>query len=71
MLANTFGSSLFVEIHALIGSDGAAEQYPIFDEKGALLSHDGSHLTQAGARFVGYRHATVPSVLQLSATAAQ
>jgi peptidoglycan/LPS O-acetylase OafA/YrhL len=71
MLANTFGASHFVDIQALLCGDGSAEQCPIFDERGALLSHDGAHLTEAGARYLGHRLAMVPTVSQLSATAAQ
>ncbi len=57
ILARKMGDEHFVDIQALVCGQGA-EKCPIFDENGALLSHDGAHLTQAGARYVGIRLAT-------------
>lgn len=71
LLARSLGPSHFVDMQALLCGDATAERCPIFDERGALLSHDGAHLTQAGATYFGRRLATVPIVSQLSAAATQ
>lgn len=49
----------FVDVHALVCGPEALT-CPLFDENGALLSYDGSHLTRAGARFLGNRLAKDP-----------
>lgn len=54
MLREKFGPMHFVDVQALICGE-AAEACPLFDKSGALLSHDGAHLTEAGARYVGKR----------------
>jgi len=71
LLASTLGAAHFVDMQALLCGDATAEGCPIFDEKGALLSHDGAHLTQAGAKYFGNRLAAVPIVAQLSAAGGQ
>ncbi|MFT3848103.1 MAG: SGNH hydrolase domain-containing protein [Propionivibrio sp.] len=58
-LAQTVGASHFVDVQALLCGLSTA-QCPVFDAHGALLSHDGAHLTQAGARFLGERLANDP-----------
>ena len=45
---------IFVDLHALICGDGAVTS-PAFTPEGKLISYDGSHLTQAGAKFIGQR----------------
>lgn len=47
-----FGKS-FIDLNSVIGQDGRT--MPILDLDGYLISQDGTHLTQAGAKFVGYR----------------
>jgi hypothetical protein len=43
----------------------------LFDDSGALLSHDGAHLTQAGARYVGKRLAETRAFERLMGDAAR
>lgn len=51
-MATMLGSERFVNLHTLIcGKD--ADACPLFTSDGRLISHDGSHLTQAGAAHVG------------------
>jgi hypothetical protein len=45
---------VFVDLHALICGDSAVTS-PAFTPEGKLISYDGSHLTQAGAKFIGQR----------------
>lgn len=39
---------------------------PVFDESGELLSYDGTHLTQAGAQYLGSRLAKDPAFVRLA-----
>lgn len=70
MLSEKFGPMHFVDVQALICGE-AAETCPLFDDSGALLSHDGAHLTQAGARYVGKRLAETRAFERLMVDAAR
>jgi peptidoglycan/LPS O-acetylase OafA/YrhL len=73
MLRQTLEPGHFVDLQAILcGNDaGVNVRCPLFDESGALLSYDGSHLTQAGARFFGSRLAAIPAVSRLNELASQ
>jgi hypothetical protein len=62
------GDSHVVDLQALICGP-SAERCPLFDEQGALLSHDGYHLTAAGARYLGERLAKDPVFARLLSAA--
>ena len=64
LLSQTVDRSHFVDMQALL-CNPTALQCHIFNEQGLLLSHDGSHLTQAGARYLGSRLADVPAFARL------
>lgn len=68
ILSQTLDNSHFVDIQALL-CNPSTFQCQIFDEEGLLLSYDGSHLTQAGARYLGARLAHVPAFARLVAAA--
>jgi hypothetical protein len=60
----------FIDLHALVCGENS-ETCPIFTPEGKLISHDGSHLTQAGARYLGHllkEHSVLgtPSLIQPS-----
>jgi hypothetical protein len=46
------GNFIFVDIHAIVCGENSAD-CPVFTPEGKLISYDGSHLTQAGAKFIG------------------
>jgi peptidoglycan/LPS O-acetylase OafA/YrhL len=69
-LAKTIGDSHFIDMQALL-CGSVPGQCPIFDQNGALLSHDGVHLTQAGAAYLGARLANTPTFARLAAVAAK
>ncbi len=51
-MASLFPEAQFVNIHRLLcGKD--SRDCPVFTNEGKLISFDGGHLTQAGARFIG------------------
>ncbi len=55
-------SDSYVDVQALIcGQNWAC---PLFDADAALLSYDGTHLTKAGAKFLGDRLTTHPLVVE-------
>ena len=64
ILSETLDSSHFVDVQALL-CNPTKLQCHIFNEQGLLLSHDGGHLTQAGARYLGSRLADVPAFARL------
>jgi len=68
ILAQSVGDSHFVDLQALLCGP-SAERCPLFDEQGALLSHDGYHLTAAGARYLGERLAKDPVFARLLSAA--
>ena len=68
ILAQSVGDSHVVDLQALICGP-SAERCPLFDEQGALLSHDGYHLTAAGARYLGERLAKDPVFARLLSAA--
>ena len=49
LLRETLPKGVFVDTLALLCPNGC----PLFTADGALISHDGSHLTRAGARHIG------------------
>ena len=52
LMASIFSGQEFVDIHQIVCVTNSLE-CPVFTEEGKLISHDGGHLTKAGARFVG------------------
>jgi hypothetical protein len=66
-LANIPGIE-FVDLHALVcGKD--APTCPIFTPQGRLISYDGYHLTQMGARWLGEKLAQHPAFVQARGSA--
>lgn len=60
----------FIDLHELIcGKD--ADTCPIFTDGGLLISYDGWHLTQAGAKFLGQKLAAHPVFQSLNKEIAQ
>jgi peptidoglycan/LPS O-acetylase OafA/YrhL len=57
---------IFVDLHALICGDGAVTS-PAFTPEGKLISYDGSHLTQTGAKFIGQRLMNHPLLISYRA----
>ena len=68
ILSQTVDHSHFVDIQALLCNPSSLQCH-IFNEQGLLLSYDGSHLTQAGAHYLGSRLAQVPAFARLVAAA--
>ncbi|MFM8395977.1 MAG: SGNH hydrolase domain-containing protein, partial [Acidobacteriota bacterium] len=68
ILSETLDNSHFVDIQSMFCTPSALQCH-IFNEQGLLLSYDGSHLTQAGARYLGSRLAQVPAFARLVAAA--
>ncbi|TPE53035.1 acyltransferase family protein [Amaricoccus solimangrovi] len=63
-LARAFGPERFVDLEAMLCPDGSCA---LFTPEGALISHDGDHLTEAGAKAVGavlYRSPLLAPYLQ-------
>jgi peptidoglycan/LPS O-acetylase OafA/YrhL len=54
LMASIFPGQEFVNIHQIVCGTNSLE-CPVFTEEGKLISHDGGHLTKAGARFVGQK----------------
>ncbi|PZQ47775.1 MAG: hypothetical protein DI556_16300 [Rhodovulum sulfidophilum] len=50
ILARTFGPETFVDLAGMLCPDGSCA---LFTPEGALISHDGDHLTETGADVVG------------------
>ena len=73
LLGRTLEPGRFIDVQAILcGNDAVVDtRCPLFDESGALLSYDGHHLTQAGARFFGNRLAAIPALSRLNETASQ
>jgi hypothetical protein len=46
--------NVFIDLHSVICGDMAITS-PVFSPEGNILSYDGGHLTEAGAKFIGRR----------------
>jgi len=52
LMASLFPDDQFVNIHQIV-CGARSPDCPVFTDEGKLISWDGSHLTEAGARFIG------------------